>query len=109
MPTYTYECKKCSHAFDVFHGMNAKPRVRCKDCKGPCRKLLGTGSGIIFKGTGFYETDYKDKKGTPPSDESKKPAKSDSNGSGDSTGGTKDSSKSKPQKSTSKASAKSGD
>ncbi|MEX2016341.1 MAG: FmdB family zinc ribbon protein, partial [Candidatus Hydrogenedentales bacterium] len=59
MPTYTYECKKCGHLKDVFHGMNEAPRVRCEECKGACRRLLGRGAGLIFKGSGFYETDYK--------------------------------------------------
>lgn len=63
MPTYTYECKKCGHEMDVFHGMSAKPRVRCEECGGTCRRLLGAGAGIIFKGSGFYETDYKTKSG----------------------------------------------
>lgn len=59
MPTYTYECKKCSHSMDVFHPMSATPRVKCPECGGACRKMLGSGSGVIFKGSGFYETDYK--------------------------------------------------
>lgn len=59
VPTYTYLCKKCGHHQDVFHSMSAKPRVKCDACGGPCRRLLGTGAGLIFKGSGFYETDYK--------------------------------------------------
>ena len=59
MPTYTYECKKCEHEQDIFHGINAKPRVKCPECGGGCRRLIGKGAGIIFKGSGFYETDYK--------------------------------------------------
>lgn len=70
MPTYTYACSKCGHAFDVFHAMSAAPKVRCEKCKGACKKQLGTGSGFIFKGSGFYETDFKDKKGTPEKKES---------------------------------------
>ena len=66
MPTYTYQCKKCDHEMDVFHGISAKPRVKCAECGGSCRRLIGTGAGIIFKGSGFYETDYKVKKGKPP-------------------------------------------
>lgn len=65
MPTYSYQCKRCSHIQDIFHGMSAKPAVKCDKCGGPCMKLLGTGAGIIFKGSGFYETDYK-KKGKAP-------------------------------------------
>ncbi len=66
MPTYTYECKKCGHEMDVFHAMSASPRVKCEECGGACRRLIGTGAGIIFKGSGFYETDYKTKSGKPP-------------------------------------------
>ncbi|MBW7866437.1 MAG: zinc ribbon domain-containing protein [Candidatus Hydrogenedens sp.] len=63
MPTYTYKCKKCGHEQDEFHTMSAAPRVRCGACGGLCAKQLGMGAGIIFKGSGFYETDYKKKSG----------------------------------------------
>jgi len=43
----------------VFHGINAKPRIRCPECGASCKRLLGAGAGVIFKGSGFYETDYK--------------------------------------------------
>jgi len=60
MPTYSYECKECGHVTDEFHAMSAKPRVKCAQCGSTrTKKLLGTGAGIIFKGSGFYETDYK--------------------------------------------------
>ena len=72
MPTYTYQCKKCETIADHFHGIKAKPRVKCEECGGTCKRLIGTGSGIIFKGSGFYETDFKTKSG--------KPAESGSNG-----------------------------
>ncbi|GAB4334095.1 MAG: hypothetical protein Kow0099_06070 [Candidatus Abyssubacteria bacterium] len=65
MPTYEYECKACGHVCDVFHSMNAKPRVKCPECGGPTRKRIGAGAGIIFKGSGFYETDYKRKSNGP--------------------------------------------
>jgi len=63
MPTYEYECTKCSHAFEEFQRITAEPLKRCPKCKGKLRRLMGAGSGIIFKGTGFYETDYKRKSG----------------------------------------------
>jgi len=67
MPTYSYECGKCGHVFDVFHAMSATPKVHCEMCHSArTTKLMGIGSGIIFKGSGFYETDFKDKKGTKP-------------------------------------------
>jgi len=59
VPTYSYQCTKCGHGFDVFHGINAKPRIRCPECGASCKRLLGAGAGVIFKGSGFYETDYK--------------------------------------------------
>jgi putative FmdB family regulatory protein len=59
VPTYTYKCKKCGSEFDVFHAISADPRVKCEACGGGCKRQLGTGAGIIFKGSGFYETDYK--------------------------------------------------
>ncbi len=59
MPTYTYECKKCGKVFDVFHSISATPLVKCEDCGGGTKRMIGTGAGIIFKGSGFYETDYK--------------------------------------------------
>jgi putative FmdB family regulatory protein len=67
VPTYTYECKKCGHEQHEFHAMSASPRIRCVECNGVCVKMMGTGSGIIFKGSGFYETDYKKKSGSPES------------------------------------------
>ena len=59
VPTYTYQCKKCGHAFDLFHAISAQPHVECPECQGECTRLIGTGAGIIFKGSGFYQTDYK--------------------------------------------------
>ena len=67
MPTYSYQCKKCEAVVDHFHGINAKPRIKCEKCGTACKRLIGTGAGIIFKGTGFYETDYKQKIGKPDS------------------------------------------
>lgn len=67
MPTYTYECKKCGHLMDVFHSMSDGPRVKCESCGSrSMKRKVGMGAGIIFKGTGFYETDYKEKKGEKP-------------------------------------------
>ena len=77
MPTYTYECKKCGHEMDLFHAISASPRVKCDECGGSCRRLLGTGAGIIFKGSGFYETDYKTKKGKVPESSSEKTSSKD--------------------------------
>ena len=61
MPTYDYECTKCGHTFEMLQKMSDKPKSTCPKCKGKLRRLIGAGSGIIFKGSGFYETDYKKK------------------------------------------------
>ena len=91
MPTYTYECKSCGHEHDVFHGISAKPRVKCEECGAPCKRLLGTGSGIIFKGSGFYETDYKQKSGKPAESGEKKESSSKDTSSSESKGTKKES------------------
>ncbi len=59
MPTYEYECLKCGNRFEVFQRMTDPPRKRCPKCKGKVRRLVGSGAGMIFKGTGFYATDYR--------------------------------------------------
>lgn len=60
MPTYDYVCDACDHAFEEFQMMSAKPLKKCEKCgKNKLRRLIGTGAGIIFKGSGFYETDYR--------------------------------------------------
>lgn len=60
MPTYEYECKKCGHSFEEFQSMSDKPLKICPVCKKKgLQRLIGTGSAVIFKGSGFYETDYK--------------------------------------------------
>jgi len=63
MPTYEYECTKCSHTFEAFQSMNDKPLSRCPECRGSVKRLIGGGLGVIFKGSGFYTTD--NKRGSP--------------------------------------------
>jgi putative FmdB family regulatory protein len=59
MPTYEYECTKCGHTFEAFQSMKDEPLSSCPKCRGRIRRLIGGGIGIIFKGSGFYTTDYK--------------------------------------------------
>lgn len=59
MPTYEYECKKCNRPFEAFQSITAKPLRKCPKCGGKVRRLIGRGAGIIFKGSGFYQTDYR--------------------------------------------------
>lgn len=93
MPTYDYRCDACGHTFDVFQGIKDDPLTECPKCDTPkLRRLIGAGAGIIFKGSGFYETDYKRKKsGGDKKDGSKK---SESGGDSSSSSSSDSSSKS---------------
>jgi putative FmdB family regulatory protein len=60
MPTYDYECSQCHHQWEVFQSITAKPLRKCPECgKLKAKRIIGAGGGIIFKGSGFYETDYR--------------------------------------------------
>ena len=68
MPTYDYACTKCGHTFETVQSMKDAPLKKCPKCgKQSLKRLVGAGAGLIFKGTGFYITDYKKKSGTPDS------------------------------------------
>lgn len=72
MPTYEYECAACRHRFELFQPMSAEPEKKCPKCgKRKLERLIGSGGALIFKGSGFYITDYR-------SEDYKKKAKSDS-------------------------------
>lgn len=75
MPTYDYECAACDHKWELFQSITADPIKKCPKCrKSKARRLIGTGSSILFKGSGFYITDYR-------SDSYKQAAKADSEAS----------------------------
>ena len=83
MPTYDYKCKDCGFEFEEFQSIVSDPLKECPQCKGEVVRLIAGGSGLIFKGSGFYLTDYKNKKTSPassetPKTENSKPAKSES-------------------------------
>ncbi len=60
MPTYDYICESCGYEFERFQSIAARPIRKCPNCdKGSLKRLIGAGSGVIFKGTGFYQTDYR--------------------------------------------------
>ncbi len=59
MPTYEYECTKCNDRFEISQSIKDEPLTKCSKCSGKLRRLIGAGSGIIFKGSGFYATDYR--------------------------------------------------
>ncbi|MFM8224066.1 MAG: FmdB family zinc ribbon protein [Planctomycetaceae bacterium] len=75
MPTYDYICDACSHVWEEFQSITAEPTKKCPECKKKkARRRIGSGAGILFKGTGFYQTDYR-------SDSYKKAADADSKSS----------------------------
>ncbi|MHC4599759.1 MAG: FmdB family zinc ribbon protein [Planctomycetota bacterium] len=86
MPTYDYECRNCRHAFEEFQSITANPLRKCPSCgKRSLERLIGAGAGVIFRGSGFYTTDYRSKeykekakadKPTPSGDAKKSGAKS---------------------------------
>jgi len=59
MPTYEYECRSCRHTFEEFQNITAPPLENCPKCNGPLQRLIGGGGAILFKGSGFYITDYR--------------------------------------------------
>src|ERR1700677_2576853 len=76
MPTYDYECDACQHAFEEFQSMSDEHLKKCPKCgKKKLRRLLGAGAAIIFKGSGFYQTDYRSDsyKSSAKADEAKSP------------------------------------
>ncbi len=89
MPTYDYECNACKHRFEKFQSMSANPSRKCPKCgRMKLRRLIGGGAGIIFRGSGFYETDYK------RAGEKKPKESTESKGSDSSSSSTSDSKKS---------------
>ncbi len=59
MPTYDYKCQSCNYTFEFFQSMKEEPLTKCPKCGGQLKRLIGPGAGPIFKGNGFYQTDYK--------------------------------------------------
>jgi putative FmdB family regulatory protein len=59
MPTYEYECQKCGHQFELYQSIKDAPKRTCPKCHGKIKRLWSTGAGLIFKGSGFYATDYR--------------------------------------------------
>ena len=78
MPTYDYECDACGHKLEIFQSITAEPLTKCPECKKKkLRRLLGTGAALMFKGSGFYTTDYRSE-GYKKSAAADKPADSSS-------------------------------
>jgi putative FmdB family regulatory protein len=82
MPTYDYRCKSCEHEWELFQSIKADPIKKCPSCgKQKAERMIGAGAGIIFRGSGFYQTDYR-------SDSYKKAAEADKKAQEPSTGGS---------------------
>jgi putative FmdB family regulatory protein len=102
MPTYDYECDACEHKFELFQSISEPVQKKCPECgKLKLRRLFGTGAAVVFKGSGFYQTDYRSdsyKKGAEkdkPASESKSDSKSDSKSESKSTSSSESKSESK--------------
>lgn len=80
MPTYDYRCNACDHEFELFQSMSDKVKRTCPECgKKSLERLIGTGAALLFKGSGFYETDYRSESYKKAKDADKPETKSDSN------------------------------
>lgn len=108
MPTYDYRCKACEHEFELFQAMSAGVKKKCPECgKLQLERLIGIGAAVMFKGSGFYETDYRsesykkgaeaEKKAKEPKKESKPDTKAESKPKKDSKPDTKKQAKSGPK------------
>ena len=106
MPTYDYECKKCGHNWEAFQSIKAEALKKCPECKKhAAKRVISPGAAILFKGSGFYQTDYRSdsyKKAADADKKASEPAKSESKGSeskgSDSKGTDSKSSESKSSK-----------
>ncbi len=111
MPTYEYACKACKHQFEEFQSIKAPALKKCPECgKNALERLVGTGAALIFKGSGFYQTDYRSesyKKAADAESKSATPAAdAKASGSGEAKGGAKDTAKSESSPSPAKAESK---
>ena len=99
MPTYDYECSACGHQFEEFQPITAAPVRKCPLCgKRKVRRLIGTGGGVIFKGSGFYQTDYRSESYRKAAEKDKPSSTKKSSSDDGGAGGKKASSaESKPQ------------
>ena len=103
MPTYDYKCLACDVRFEKFQGITAPPIEECPECSGKVKRLIGAGAGLIFKGSGFYTTDYR-------SDGYKESAKKDKKESSDkSDSSDKSEKKEKKTETSSESKSKSAD
>src|SRR5579872_3269722 len=106
MPTYDYECKACHHRWELFQSIKAEPEKKCPECgKKQAQRVIGPGAGIIFKGSGFYQTDYRSSAYKKAAEADKK-ASEGSNGKSETKSESKSESKTESKKKESKTTAK---
>ena len=104
MPTYQYACTECGHAFDQFQRFSDDALTECPQCQGRLRKLFNA-VGVVFKGSGFYRNDSRDKKSSAPSSDSKSDAKSETKSDSGTSSDTKSETKSEKKSDTSSSSS----
>ncbi len=83
MPTYDYVCESCGDRFEHFQKMSSEPLTTCSKCGGHLKRLIGSGVGIIFKGSGFYCTDYRPGGASKPKEGGDAPKQGEATGNGD--------------------------
>ena len=108
MPTYAYRCPRCAHAFERFHKMNDVAPQTCPECRATAESVITGGAGFVFKGSGFYETDYKRSPGKKDAGDKDTGDKETGDKEKKKTGDTKDSSAASKPSSDSGSSKSSG-
>lgn len=102
MPTYEYVCKACEHEWEEFQSIKAEPSKKCPECgKKKAQRMISSGGGIIFKGSGFYQTDYRSDSYKKGASADKKASESSSSKSSDSSSSSKSSDSGSSSKSSS--------
>jgi putative FmdB family regulatory protein len=96
MPTYDYRCKDCEHQFQIQQRMTDEVLSECPECSGTLKRLIGAGAGLLFKGSGFYITDYRSDGYQKAAEKDKKPPKPKSDSAGKSKKAESKSPKNKP-------------
>ena len=104
MPTYQYACTECGHAFDQFQSFSDDALTECPECQGRLRKVFNA-VGVVFKGSGFYRNDSRDKKSSALASDSKAESKSDSTTDSGTSSDTKSETKSEKKSDTSSSSS----
>ncbi len=92
MPTYDYRCRACGHAWEAFQRITAKPLRKCPECgKLKAERQIGPGAAVLFRGSGFYQTDYRSesyKKGAEADRQARSQSDGSGNGNSDGSGGS---------------------